>query len=89
MKPSDVKPITYLKNRTAELISTVSRTRQAVVITQSGEPRAVVLDVKSYERMQDALLLLKLLSQSEEDFRKGRVLSQREVEAALGKRLRA
>ncbi len=89
MKPSDVKPITYMKNRAAELISTVSRTRKAVVITQNGEPRAVVMDVKSYEKMQDALLLWKLLSQSEEDFRKGRALSQREVEAALAKRLRA
>ena len=86
MKPSDVKPITYMKTHAAELVSKVNEDRNPVVITQSGEPRAVVMDVRSYERMQDALVLLKLMSQSEEDIRKGRWVSQEEMETEFDKR---
>jgi prevent-host-death family protein len=86
MRPSDVKPITYMKTHAAELVSKVNEDRNPVVITQSGEPRAVVMDVRSYERMQDALVLLKLMSQSEEDIRKGRWVSQEEMETEFDKR---
>lgn len=41
--------------------------------------------VESYERIQDALILLKMISQSEEDFRKGRWLSQAQMEKQLRK----
>jgi PHD/YefM family antitoxin component YafN of YafNO toxin-antitoxin module len=42
------------------------------VITQNGEPRAIVMDVASYQRLQDALILLKLIAQSEEALKRGR-----------------
>ena len=57
------------------------------MITQNGEPKAVVMDIESFERTQDALMLLKLIAQSEEDLRKGRWLSQSQMEAELRKRL--
>jgi prevent-host-death family protein len=87
MRASDVKPITYMKTHSAELVADVNKRRSPIVITQNGEPRAVVMDIESYERTQDALMLLKLISQSEEDLRKGRWLSQSQMEAELQKRL--
>ena len=59
----DIKPITYLKTRAAELINTISTRRSPVVITQNGEAKAVVQDIRSYERDRSALLMLKLLAQ--------------------------
>jgi len=88
MRASAVKPITYMKTHSAELVAEVNRKRSPVVITQNGEPRAVVIDVESYEKTQDALILLKLISQSDEARRKGRWLSQSEMERELRKRLR-
>ena len=41
----DIKPVTYMKTRAAQLLETVARTRRPVVITQSGEPRGVLVDV--------------------------------------------
>jgi hypothetical protein len=38
------------------------------------------MDVESYERLQDVLILLKLISQSEEALQKGRWLSQAQME---------
>ena len=87
MRASDVKPITYMKTHSAELVEAVNKKRSPVVITQNGAPRAVVMDVESYERIQDALILLKLISQSEEDFRKGRWISQAQMEREVRKRL--
>ena len=87
MRASDVKPITYMKTHSAELVEAVNKKRSPVVITQNGAPRAVVIDVESYERIQDALILLKLISQSEEAFKKGRWLSQSQMEKELNKRL--
>jgi len=87
MRASDVKPITYMKTHSAELVADVNKRRSPVVITQYGEPRAVVVDIETYERTQDALMLLKLIAQSEEDLRKGKWLSQSQMEAELRKRL--
>jgi prevent-host-death family protein len=87
MRASDVKPITYMKTHSAELVASVNKKRSPVVITQNGEPRAVVMDIESYERTQDAFMLLKLIAQSEGDLRKGRWLSQSQMAAELRKRL--
>ncbi len=86
----DIRPITYLKNRAADLLKQVNETHRPVIITQNGEPKAVLQDPKSYESMRKALGLMKLLSQGEEDVRKGRVRSQEQVfsriEQSIGKK---
>jgi prevent-host-death family protein len=88
MRASDVKPITYMKTHSAELLADVNKRRSPIVITQNGEPRAVVMDIESYERTQDALMMLKLIAQSEDARRKGRWLSQKQMEEKLRKRFR-
>jgi prevent-host-death family protein len=87
MRASAIKPITYMKTHAAELLAEVNEKRSPIVITQNGAPRAVVVDIESYERTQDALALLKLISQSEEAGRKGRWLSHKQMEQELRKRL--
>ena len=81
----DIRPITYLKTRASDLLKQVNETQRPVIITQNGEPRAVLQDPKSYEDMRYALGLLKLISQGEEDIRKGKVRSQDEVFSRIGK----
>ena len=76
---SDIKPVTYLKARTADLLKQINETHRPVIITQNGEPRAVIQDPESYENMRNAIGLLKLISQGENDIREGRVKSQEEV----------
>jgi prevent-host-death family protein len=65
MKLSEsVKPISYLKAHTSELIRDVSENKKTLVITQNGEAKAIVQDLASYEEMKDSLALLKILAQS-------------------------
>jgi prevent-host-death family protein len=75
----DIRPVTYLKSRAADLLKQINETHRPVIITQNGEPRAVLQDPKSYENMRNAIGILKLLSQGEEDIRSGKTKSQQEV----------
>ncbi len=67
-----VRPISYLKSHTAEALRDVSEGRQAMVITQNGEVRAVLQDIVSYEQTQESLALLKMLAQSSKSIQEGR-----------------
>ncbi len=83
----DVKPVTYMKTKAAELLRKVEESRSPVVITQSGEPKAVVMDFESYQELRQATLLLRLLAQGEADVRAGRTVSQEQVFKNLRRRL--
>ena len=75
----DVRPITYLKNNTADLIREVSDNGRTVLITQNGEAKAVVMDVELYDRWKASLAMLKILAQSEAEFEAGRTVSQKDA----------
>jgi len=75
----DIRPITYLKSRAPDLFKQINETHCPVVIPQNGEPRAVLQDPKSYENMRNAIGIMKLLSQGEEDVKKGKTRSQEQV----------
>lgn len=76
---ADVKPITYLKNRTADLIREVTEGGHAVTITQNGEARAVLMDVDTYDRWRAAMALLKLMAQGDADVEASRTVKQADV----------
>lgn len=73
---TDVKPITYLKNKTAELVKSISGEGRSVVITQNGKAKVVVMDVELYDRWQSSLALLKVLALAEEEIRVGKTVTQ-------------
>jgi prevent-host-death family protein len=83
----DIKPVSYMKTRAAELLRTVDETRRPVVITQKGEPKGVLLDVASYQELRDALLLMKLAAQGETDAQAGKTIPQDQVFRDLRRRL--
>ncbi|HHD78697.1 MAG TPA: type II toxin-antitoxin system Phd/YefM family antitoxin [Epsilonproteobacteria bacterium] len=82
-----IKPISYLKSKTADIINSVNETKQSIIITQNGEAKAVIQDIKSYENLRNSLSLLKLIVQSEEDIRNDRVTPQDEMFEKLEKKL--
>jgi prevent-host-death family protein len=79
----DIRPVTYLKNHAADLLSQVNESQSPIYITQKGDARAVLQDPKSYEQMRSAIGLLKLIALGEEDIRAGRAKAQGQVFADL------
>jgi prevent-host-death family protein len=84
----DIRPITYLKSKAPELLKQINETHRPVVITQNGEPKAVLQDPESYENMRNAIGILKLISQGEQDVKNGKAKPQAEVLATVEKKLK-
>ena len=76
---NDIKPVTYLKSRAADVLKYINETHRPMIITQNGEAKAVIQDPKSYGDMKNALAMMKLLSFAEEDIRRGNLHSEEEV----------
>ncbi|MBK7259185.1 MAG: type II toxin-antitoxin system Phd/YefM family antitoxin [Ignavibacteriae bacterium] len=84
-----VKPISYLKAHASELIRDITNTRQTLVITHNGEAKVVVQDIRSYERMQETLALLKILTRSKQNIQRGKAKSMDDVFMSLDQRIAA
>lgn len=88
MKPSeDIKPVTYMKTRSADLVASATRSGRPIIITQNGIAKVVVQDVRIFERDRAALHLLKLLSQGIADAEKGNLIPQEVFFDRLEKKL--
>jgi len=83
----DIKPISYLKTKTADVIKTVNDTKRTIIITHNGEAKAIVQDIKSYENLQNSLNMLKMIIQSENDIDNGNIASQETMFDRLEKKL--
>ena len=88
MKLSEsVKPITYLKTHASEIIRDMSRDKQAMIITQNGEAKAVLQGICQYEETQESLALLKVLAISSENLRSGKTAPVKETFRRLKDRI--
>ncbi|MGB7192181.1 MAG: type II toxin-antitoxin system Phd/YefM family antitoxin [Collimonas pratensis] len=59
---TQVKPISYLKSHVAEIVKEITDSREPMLITQNGEAKLVVMDVRSYEEYEETLSMLKILA---------------------------
>jgi prevent-host-death family protein len=83
----DIQPVSQLKTRAARLLKKLRDDHRPVVITQSGVAQAVLLDVATYEKMRDTLLMLQVVARGDRDVRAGKVSSHADVFGRLEKRL--
>jgi prevent-host-death family protein len=81
-----IRTVTELKARTAKLLDQVNEERAPLIITQDGVARGVLMDVESYDRLQQSLTLLKLVAQGEEDLRRGRSVPHEERFDRIGRK---
>lgn len=82
---SQVKPVSYLKSHAAEIIKDISENRKPMLITQNGEAKLVVMDVRSYEEQEETLALLKILALGNREIERGDYRSANDVFAELDK----
>jgi prevent-host-death family protein len=68
-----VKPISYFKAHASEVLNDVASRQKTIVITQNGEAKAVLQDIRVYEETQESLALLKILSMSQKNLERGLV----------------
>lgn len=71
---NQIKPISYLKAHASEVFRDLNEVREPMVITQNGEAKAVLQDVRSYEETQETLALLKILALGEAQVQAGQTV---------------
>jgi len=82
----DIKPISYIKTNAADMMRYVNDNKNPIVITQNGEAKAVLVDIESYQKMQDAFTLLKIVQLSEKDVRAGNFKESKDIFSDIRKR---
>lgn len=80
---SQIKPISYLKSHTAEIVRDISENREPLIITQNGEAKLVVMDVKSYEEQEETFALLKILALGNHEIDQGKFRDVEELFSEL------
>ena len=82
---TQVKPISYLKSHAAEIVRDLTENREPMLITQNGEAKLVVMDVKTYEEQEETLALLKILALGNREIELRKFRDIEDVFAELGK----
>ena len=80
---TQIKPISYLKSHTAQIVKDLTASREPMVITQNGEATLVVIDVKSFEERENTLALLKLLALGNREIEQGKFQNAESVFASI------
>jgi prevent-host-death family protein len=71
------------------VLDQLQQDREPIVITQNGEARAVLMDVRSYEQSQETLALLQILAHGKKQIQSGQTAPLSEAIAGVKKSLRA
>jgi len=75
--------VTTLKRRATELLDDLERNREPILITQHGLPKAYLVDVESYERLQRHVELLEGIARGEKAVEDGRTVSHAQAAQRL------
>ena len=88
MLPSKaIKSISYLKAHASELVRNISDNQKTMIITQNGEAKVVVQDIKVYEQTQESLAFLKLLALNNKNLKEGNVKPLKQAFADIRKKV--
>jgi prevent-host-death family protein len=80
--------VTTLKRQATELLSDIERDREPILITQHGLPSAYLLDVETYELMEQRMAILEGIARGEQAVADGRVASHARAKKRLARWLR-
>jgi len=80
--------VTTLKRQATELLSDIDRDKQPILITQHGLPSAYLVDVETYERMQQRMAVLEGIARGEMAVAEGRVATHAEARKRLARWLK-
>ena len=80
--------VTTLKRKATELLSELSRDKEPILITQHGLPSAYLVDVDSFEYLQDRIKLLEGIARGERAVEDGRIISHEEAKSRMSRWLK-
>lgn len=80
--------VTTLKRQATELLADLERDKKPILITQHGLPSAYLVDVESYDLMQQRMAVLEGIARGEQAIAEGRVASHTQAKKRLSRWLK-
>lgn len=80
--------VTTLKRQATELLADIERDKQPILITQHGLPSAYLVDVETFELLQQRMAVLEGIARGEMAVAEGRVVSHAEARTRMGRWLK-
>ena len=78
-----VELVTNLKRKATEILGELAVDREPVLITQHGRPAAYLLDVSTFEAMNERITLLENVARGERAIEEGRVVPHEEAKQRM------
>ena len=83
----DLKPVSYFKNNMAAVIRKLNEYQGTMIITQNGEAKAALIDIKAYEDLQETLAMLEMIAQGNKSIAENRYRPAEQVLDELDERI--
>lgn len=80
--------VTTLKRQAEELLSDVERSKEPILITWHGVPSAYLVDVETYDALQQRMSLLGGIARGERAVEEGRTVSHAQARRRMARRLK-
>jgi len=77
--------VTTLKRQATRILGELAEDRVPILITEHGRPAAYLVDVESFELQQDRLRMLEGIARGERAIEEGRVLTEEQAKARMGR----
>ncbi len=80
--------VTTLKRQATDLLSDIERDREPILITQHGLPSAYLVDVETWQLMQQRMTVLEGIARGELAIAEGRVATHAQAKSLLARWLK-
>jgi prevent-host-death family protein len=80
--------VTTLKRQATQLLSDLERDKEPILITQHGLPSAYLVDVESFERLQERMAILEGIARGEMAVAEGRAVTHEQAKARMARWLK-
>jgi prevent-host-death family protein len=80
--------VTTLKRQATELLDELGRSKEPILITQHGLPSAYLVDVETFEKLQERMSLLEGIARGEKAVEEGRTVSHAQAKRRMARWLR-
>lgn len=71
--------VTTLKRQATRILSTLDAEKDPILITQHGRPAAYLIDVQTYEHLQNRMRILEGVARGEKAIQEGRACSHEQA----------
>jgi prevent-host-death family protein len=83
----DLKPVSFFKNNMAAVIRKLNEEQGTMIITQNGEAKAALIDIKAYEDLQETMAMLEMIAQGNKSIAEKRYQPAEQVLDELERRI--